>query len=155
MIPESQVSIPVFPMKYLLTIYVLSLSLLVSGCNSSEHAAESGMEMSVAAASYQDWSGPTPVPDEGMERGTDLRIVLDGWPEGQSANFVVFRRKRSFPARIVEQKGGQVEIHARIIHESGILAEVSETVDHSDRLVFTRPDGQTGYIEIEKWEWAD
>lgn len=142
-------------MRLALNCMMCIIFLLFAGCASSNNATNGKDKLTVTKASYQDWTGRSPVPDGGLERGTDLLIYLEGWPSGQSPDFVIFRGKKSFPARIQETDNHQVKIHARIVHESGILMEVSETTDLSDRLVFTKPGGEHGFVHIEDWEWIE
>ena len=145
-------------MKPAFIFVIVLVGVCLAGCTSSKNMAnpeEMHVYGTVTKATYQNWSGQSPVPFGGLERGTDLVLHIEEWPEEQTADYVVFRRKKSFPARIVERSNDRVEIHARIMHESRILMEVSESVDLSDRLVFTRPDGETGFVEIVEWEWIE
>ncbi len=142
-------------MRVIFICLIALFFLQIASCASSDKATNGAEMLTVTKATYQDWTGRSPVPDGGLERGTDLRIHLEGWPAEQSPDFVIFRGKKSFPAQIQEQSNNQVIIHARIVHESGILMEVSETTDLSDRLVFTRPDGEHGLVDIKEWEWIE
>lgn len=137
-------------MKTLFIFIIIPVTMLTA-CVSARDAAE-GENMHVRNATYQNWFGEAPVEFGGRERGTDLELTLEGWAEGYTPDYVVFQQKKSFSAEIIEEENNRVVIKARIIHESRLLNEISETVDVPARLVFTHSDGDTGFIEIDEWE---
>lgn len=134
-----------------LFIFSLTLFLFATACSSSEKAA-SNNSIQLTEASYYNWTASIPGDEDNIERGTDLVLTFSSWPEKFNPEAVIFYNKRSFPAEIEQVEGNRVVIKARIMHESTVLAEVSERVNLSDRLIYTNEDGDTLYLEIDEWE---
>ncbi len=134
------------------TIFIFFTSLLFFAACSSPREAAIQDPIELEQAEYQNWANSSPDGTESMERGTDIRLVFSEWPEDYNPVYIVFRNKESFPAELEMLDEKRAVVTARIVHESGVLAEVSESVFLSDRIVFTRPNGELGYLEIEQWE---
>jgi hypothetical protein len=137
-------------MKALL-IFILTLFLFANSCSSSEKTA-SNNSIQLAGAAYYNWTASIPGDENSFERGTDLTLTFSNWPEKFNPEAVIFQNRRSFPAEIEQIEGTRVIIKARIVHESTVLAEVSERVNLSDRLIYTNEDGDTIYLGIDEWE---
>lgn len=131
-------------------IFLFTLTLFLMGCSSSENASNS-KTMQVIDAAYNKWSEPPAAGSEIPERGTDFTILVRNWPQNYSPKYVVFDGQKSRAANLSNHQDTTVIITARIIHTSSRIVESSESVEVSDRIVFTDTDGETGFIEIERW----
>ncbi len=136
------------------TRILLFAFIFLYGCSSSKPATGSE-NMQVDRATFSQWSKPPPSGTDIPERGTDLSITLHNWPEGHRPNYVVYNYMKSYPAAIADSTDNSVTITARIIRTSGVIQDRSESLYLSDRLVFTTPEGETEFIEIENWERAE
>lgn len=105
----------------------------------------------VLKASYKHWSDHSPVQSDVRERGTDLKLTVENWPEGAEPQYIIYRKMKSFPVEKVDSTESGLILEARIIRTSAVLEETSKRVELSDRLVFTTADGKTQYIEIKEW----
>ncbi len=133
-------------------IFIFStVFLFIVACTSQREAAVDD-PIELESAVYENWGTPSPNGSEGMERGTDITLTFSEWPENYSPEYVVFRNRESFPAELELLDDGRAIITARIVQESGVMAEISESVFLSDRITFTRPDGDRGFLEIDQWE---
>ncbi len=120
------------------------------GCATSRQPSEeNGIE--IIKAGFRHWSEASAGQADNRERGTDLELVVANWPERAVPHYIVFRKMRSFPAEISDTTDAGIQIIARIVRSSALLAETSERVELSDGLVFTRSNGRPGFIEIEEW----
>lgn len=131
-------------------IFLLTITLFLLGCSSSENTSKN-KSMHVVNATYEQWSEPPAAGSEIPERGTDLTITIRNWPEGYIPQYIVYDGRKSAAATISNQKDTTVIIRGRIIRTSSMIVETSKSVDVSDRLVFTDSKGDTGFIEIENW----
>ena len=137
------------------TIIILSsFILLLCGCGSTSQIPGSE-NMVIERAEFIHWSEPPVMNSDIRERGTDLQLTVSNWPEGAVPEYIIFREKKSFPAVLEDSTMSTVTIRARIIRNSSVLSETSETTTRSDRLVFMGPNGKTGYVEIEEWNLFD
>ena len=136
------------------TCILLFTFMFLYACSSSKSTTGSE-SIQVTEATYQQWSEPPPSGTDVPERGTDLRITLHNWPEGYTPEYMVHNYLKSYPATIEERTDSLVTITARIIRTSGMIMEKSESLYLSDRLVYTTPDGETGFIEITDWQRAE
>ncbi|WP_234572559.1 hypothetical protein [Rhodohalobacter sp. 614A] len=134
-------------------ITIISFVIILFGCSTAKEASIEGLE--VIQANFRHWSEAPLVQSDVRERGTDLALIVNGLPDGANPEYIIFRKKKSFPAEITDTTENGVRIQARIIMRSSVLAETSETVDKSDRLVFRNADGKSSYIEIEEWSRMD
>jgi hypothetical protein len=133
-----------------LFIFALTFFVFAAACATlRDTAVDDPIELE--KAEYHNWSSASPGGMDGKERGTDITLTFSDWPEGYTPGYVIFQKKESFPAEIEKTDENRTVVTARIVHESSVLAEVSEAVFLTDRFVFNRPDGETGYIEIEEW----
>lgn len=123
---------------------------LISGC-ANTHQIPGSEEIEIVEAQFKHWSEAPVVDSDVRERGTDLKLTVQNWPEGVKPIHVIFRDKKSFPAEITDSTETGLQISARIVMRSAVLSETSETVDLSDRLVFCNEEGETGYVEIKEW----
>ena len=108
-------------------------------------------DIDISEASYEHWSNRPPVQSDVRERGTDLKLIVENWPEGAEPRHIIYRKMRSFPVEIVDSTETGMTVQARIIRTSAVMSETSESVELSDRLVFRSADGKTGYVEIDEW----
>jgi len=135
-------------------IFLLLPLFLLAGCSSPKYTI-SPQNMEVVSAKYQLWSEEPTAGSEIPERGIDLWVVIKNWPEDYEPDYIIFNQRKSVSGEISEQSGDTTVIKARIIQASSVLVETSETVDVSDRLVFTSAEGHKGYLPIEHWERQD
>ena len=130
-------------------IFLLSFILLLAGCSLFEKVSKNG-KMHVVEAGYNDWS-QAPQRGDVPEKGTDLAIIVQNWPEGATPQHIIFEKHKSLGAEINNRSEVGVVINARIVRASTKLPQTSEEVDLSDRLVYTDSNGDTQFIEIEEW----
>lgn len=130
-------------------ITIFSFVVILFGCSSYDRSSVDDIE--IVSAEFKHWSEAPPVQSDVRERGTDLQLIIKNWPEEAAPSYIIFRDKKSFPAEITDTTETGVKINARIIMQSAVLSETSQTINKSDRLVFTRSDGKTRFIEIEEW----
>lgn len=108
--------------------------------------------MQVTKATAELWSEPPREGSDVPERGADLTITAQNWPEGYAPDHVVYNGHKSVSASIADSTDTTVTIRARIIRSSGVLNKTSERLNLSDRLVFTDREGGRGFIEISEWQ---
>lgn len=111
--------------------------------------------MQVVNATYSHWSEPPPAGSDIPERGTDLTIAIRNWPKGYKPEYIVYKNRKSLNAVIDDSTQTPVVITGRIVKASSMLVETSKSTEVSDRLVFSDPDGDTGFIEIKNWRRSD
>lgn len=133
---------------------ILGLSFfLLQGCSSSQNTRNDD-SMKVVYATYEKWSEPSPVGSDVPERGTDLTVSVQHWPDEFTPQYIIYEKRRSHGASIADTAGVTVFIKARIMKTSSVLQETAEGVDQSDRLVYTNAEGDTSFVEIEDWDRA-
>ncbi|HET6527771.1 MAG TPA: hypothetical protein VFG39_03380 [Balneolaceae bacterium] len=132
-------------------LFALTFSALLVACSSSKDTANAEM-MQVVDATFGHWQEKLDSTSDIAERGTDLKVTLKNWPEGYTPAYIIFRGKKSSAAEVAERVNGKTIIRARIIHQSAVLRDKSESVNLSDRLVFKKENGDTGFIEINDWK---
>lgn len=125
--------------------------MFLMGCSTSERSVNK-QNMQVVHSTYNSWSNPPSAGTEVPEKGTDLTVVVEDWPEGYTPKYIVYNKRKTLAATVEEREEDKSVITGRIIRMSGLIQERSERVELSDRLVFTNPDGETGYIKIKNWE---
>lgn len=130
-------------------ITIVSFAIILFGCSTTKEASIDGLE--IVQAAFKHWSEAPPINSDVRERGTDLELIVKGLPEDATPEYIIFRKKKSFPAEITDTTEAGAKIQARIVMRSAVLSETSETVDETDRLVFILDDGKQRYIEIEEW----
>lgn len=132
--------------------FITSFSFVVflMGCATQNHASVEGIE--IVSAEFNHWSEALSTRSDVRERGTDLALTVSDWPVDAEPEYIIFRKRKSFPAEIADSSGSRVRIEARIILRSTILSETSQRVEQSDRLVFTNDQGEIRFIEIDEWE---
>ncbi|MGD8426745.1 MAG: hypothetical protein PVH63_03890 [Balneolaceae bacterium] len=111
--------------------------------------------MQVINATYKHWSHPPASGSDVPERGINLKITLQNWPEGYKPKYIVFERLESHSATVAKYEEDKVIITARIIRVSNKLTRTAKSTTLSDRLVFSDPDGNIGFIEIIDWQRAE
>jgi len=114
--------------------------------------ASQNSDIEIVQATYEDWSEVSPVESDVREQGTNLELTVRNWPEGAVPEHIVFRNRKSFSAEITDTIDSKIKIEARIIRRSAVLSERSESVELSDRLVYTGSDGESDFVEIEDWK---
>lgn len=132
-------------------ITILSFFLMLIGC-ASEKELLNNYDIEIAQASYEHWSNRPPIESDVRERGTDLRLVIENWPEGADPMYIIYRKMKSFPVEIADRSETMTTLEARIIRSSAVMSETSERIDATDRLVFKDENGEIGFIEIKEWE---
>lgn len=132
-------------------ITIVSFFMLLAACSTGERLI-ADHNIKITEASYNHWSNRPPVQSDVRERGTDLRLIVENWPEGAEPKHIIYRKMKSFPVEIEGTTETGFTIEGRIIRTSAVLSETSEQVEKSDRLVFTNADGKTQYVEIKEWE---
>lgn len=130
-------------------ITLFSFVVFLVGCVPYQQTIREDIE--IVSAEFKHWSEAPIVQSDVRERGTDLSLAVKNWPSDAKPDYIIFRKRRSFPAEITDSTDVGVRIEARIILRSSVMAEVSERVEASDRLVFTTSDGKRQYIEIPEW----
>lgn len=105
----------------------------------------------IVRGSYIHWSEAPPRQSDVRERGTDLELIVENWPEGAEPRYIIYGKMRSFPVEISDSTESGLKMEARILRTSAVMSETSERVEQSDRLVFKSADGKTGYVEINEW----
>lgn len=131
-------------------IFLIILSCFLAACSSSQNIA-SPPKMEIVNATYSQWSKPPRAGSDIPERGVDLTIRIRNWPQKYKPAYLVYNKRKSLSATLVDSANNSVTITARIVRASSVLAETSESVTVSDRLVFLNPDGDTGFIKIDNW----
>lgn len=131
-------------------ITVVSFFLLLIGCLSKEKLM-ADHDIEIINASYKHWSEAPSVQSDVRERGTDLKLIVENWPEGAEPRYIIYRKMKSFPVEIADSSDAGMTLQARIIRTSAVMSETSERFEQSDRLVFRAADGETHYVEIEEW----
>jgi hypothetical protein len=130
---------------------ILGLSFfLLQGCSSSQETANDD-SMEVVYATYQKWSDPSPVGSDVPERGTDLTVSVQHWPDEYTPQYIIYEKRQSHGASIADTAGVTVFIEGRIMKTSSVLQETAKAMDLSDRLVYTNAEGDTSFVKIENW----
>ncbi|HEX6983105.1 MAG TPA: hypothetical protein VF181_10125 [Balneolaceae bacterium] len=127
---------------------------ILNGCSSTKDIVNT-KNMQVVNATFKQWSEPPRSGSDIPERGTNLTVMIQNWPEAYSPQFIVRNKWKSFPTTITDSTGNRVVITGRIIRTSGMMKEKSGKVNLSDRLVFINAEGKSGYIEINDWQRAE
>lgn len=135
-------------------IFLIVLTCFFAGCSSSQDTV-SKKNMQIVDATFNQWSEPPRGGSDIPEKGLDLTVTVKGWPQGYEPSYIVYNGRKSLSATLADSSGNSVTLKGRIVRTSGVLVETSESVEVSDRLVFTNQDGDTGFIEIEKWQRTD
>jgi len=130
-----------------ITTFVFFLTL--SGCSSQKMAMDN--QVKIIRATFSHWSEAPLNQSDVRERGTDLELVVDEWPEEAEPGYIVYRKLKSFPAEITDTTDAGLHIFARIIRTSSVMEETSKRVELSDRFVFRRENGEWTFVEIEDW----
>lgn len=107
--------------------------------------------MQIVSAGYNKWSDPPTGNSDVPEKGIDLAVIVENWPDGAIPHYIVYGNRKSFKAEITDTTDLGVSISARIITSSSTLMQKSEKVEVSDRLVYESFEGETRFIEIEEW----
>ena len=132
-------------------IILVSFITFLSGCMQSKKTSYNN-NIEIVKAAFEDWNEISPAESDVMEQGTDLEIIVQNWPEDAVPEHIIFRNRKSFAAEITDTTDAGVKIEARIIRRSAVMSGRSESVQLSDRLVYTGPNGEPDFIEIEEWK---
>lgn len=134
-------------------IFLIVLSYFFAGCASSQDTTNK-KNMQVVAATFSQWSEPPRAGSDIPEKGVDLEVTVRNWPQEYKPEYIVYNGRKSLNATIIDSTESITRITGRIVRTSGVLVETSESIEASDRLLFTDSDGDSGYIEIKKWQRA-
>lgn len=129
----------------------LLLLFLLSGCSNFEKIASQN-SIEITKATYQQWYSVSPETGEPSERGIDLVISVNNFPVDAEPLYIIYNNHRSFLPDYSTTEENKILIEARIILESGLLVDVSNNDDLSDRFVFKTKDGDIQHREIHIWE---
>lgn len=132
-------------------LILITSFMFLKGCSSSENVTNKE-NMQVISATFKQWSDPPSPGSDIPERGTDLTITVQNWPEEFSPKSIVFNNRKSLSTVISDSMSDKVVITGRVIRMSGLLKEKSERVNLSDRLMFVNAEGETDFIEITNWK---
>lgn len=135
-------------------IFLTMLFPAISGCSVTKNTADT-KNMIITSATYDRWSEPPPAGSDIPERGVDLTLTIQSWPQGYQPNHIIYHNLKSYNASIADSSANRVIIEARIIRASSVMTETTSRVEQSDRLVFNDSDGAEGFIEIHNWQRAE
>jgi uncharacterized protein YcfL len=135
-------------------IFIITFSFCLAGCSSSQDTA-SKKNMQIVNATFSSWSESPQAGSDIPERGVDLKVTIRNWPQEYQPNYIAYDGRKSLSVTLSDSTNNSVTVTGRIVRTSGVLAEISESIDVSDRLVFTDQDGDTGFIEIDNWQRSD
>lgn|SRR5699024_511548 len=135
--------------KLLLTL--ITLFLWTSGCSSSKNTTQDG-KMHISKAEYKNWTEPPIQNSDVPEKGTDLYVSIENWPQDANAEYILYNKQKSFEPEVVDSSDNEISIKARIVTLSSVLVDKSKKIDLSDRLVYTTTQGDTSFIEIPAWD---
>lgn len=130
-------------------ITIITFFLMFLGCANQKMMMDNQTE--IVRATFSHWSEAPPVRSDVRERGTDLELIVDNWPEGAVPEYFIFRKMQSFPAEITDSTEAGLKIFARIIRTSAVMEETSKRAELTDRLVFRQADGEWRFVEISEW----
>lgn len=147
-----------FEKKFRIIEQLIKITFIVSvlfmmpfyGCTNYKKSTRN-QEIEIVKAVFKQWSDAPLVQSDVRERGTDFELIIKNWPEGAEPQYIVFHKRRSYPAEITAVSDSEAKITARVVLSSALLSETSDSVDVSDRLVFTSPGGKERFIEIMEW----
>lgn len=125
--------------------------MLSVGCSSSENTV-SNENIQIINAQFEHWSESPSGSGDVPERGTDLSITVKDWPDDFTPEYIIYDSHKSLSAAITDTVDGNLLITGRIVRSSSKLAETSETVNESNRLVYTDSNEDQQHIEIADWE---
>jgi|GEM_PF-1183376 hypothetical protein len=129
-------------------LFLLSFLIMLSGCTLYEAVSDKitgkSDEMHIVDAGYNNWSTSS-------DKGTNLAIIVENWPEGATPSHIIYNKKKSLNANISTISDVGLIINARIVSASSSPRDRSDSVTLSDRLVYMSPDGKSAFIEINEW----
>ncbi|MBN2732883.1 MAG: hypothetical protein JXR26_10685 [Balneolaceae bacterium] len=135
-------------------IFLVSFVLLLAGCAALEDLTD-GENFEIANAGFENWRQAPVQGGDVPEVGTNLAIIVRDWPEpeeGYTPKYIIYNERKSFPVEITNREDNKTVMNAKIIRSSSVMSKTSEEVNLSDRLVFTRPNGEVGFLKIEEWQ---
>lgn len=131
-------------------ISVFTILLVAGGCSSLKNTVQK-RNMQIISAEYEKWTKP-PVQNSSVpERGTNLYLTVQHWPQNGSPVYIVFRGNKSFKPVTINSNGNHTTMKARTIELSSVLVDKRNEPAVSDRLVYVTAEGDTAFIEIKKW----
>lgn len=131
-------------------IFLVSF-ILILGCSSLKDLTD-GENFEIVSAGYQNWREAPVQGGDVPEVGTNLAVIVRDWPEeGYTPKFIVYNGHKSSPVQITVRNDDEIVMNATIIRSSSVMNKTSEEVNVSDRLAYTDPDGNAGFLEIEEW----
>lgn len=135
-------------------IFLVSFILIFGACSAIKDLTD-GENFEIANAGFENWREAPKQGGDVPEVGTDLAIIVRFWPEeeeGYTPKFIIYNGRKSSLVEITNRKDNKTVMNATIIRSSSVMNKTSDEVNVSDRLVFTRPDGEVGFLMIEEWQ---
>lgn len=120
------------------------------GCAHQKSANPENPE-AVLRAEAEEWRSSAPGMEELTEHGIDLTVELKDQLSGVQFLHVIYEGRKSFPVTVQTSESNTLLVKARVIYESDLLAEPSDHLDLSDRLVFQDENGTYDFIPIHSW----
>lgn len=131
-------------------IFLVSLFLFL-GCASIKDLTD-GENFEIVSAGFENWREAPLQGGDVPEVGTNLAVIVRDWPkEGYTPKFIVYNGRKSSPVKITVRDDDEIVMNATIVRSSSVMNKPSEEVNVSDRLAYTDPDGNAGFLEIEEW----
>ena len=134
-----------------LFIPLVALLLSTLSCSSVKNMGQEG-KMQIITAEYKKWSEPPVQNSDVPEKGTDLFVTVQDWPQDAVPVYIVYQNKKSFKPEIADSSDNHTVIKGRIITTSSVLEGRPGKTELSDRLTYTTAKGDTSYVEIDQWQ---
>ena len=133
-------------------IPLFAILLWVGGCSHTKNTTQEG-KMHISRAEYKKWTEPPIQNSDVPERGTDLFVTVEHWPQDATPAYIIYHNRKISQPEITDSTDTGTLIQARTIDLSTVLVDKRETqkTDLSDRLVYATAKGDTSFIEIEEW----
>jgi hypothetical protein len=135
-------------------IFLLSFILILGSCTVYESVRDKitgANDMEVVNAGYSNWSEPPVNNSDVPEKGIDVAVIIENWPEGAVPAYIVYQNRKTLNANISTTSDMGIVINGRIVLASSVLQERSQRIDVSDRLAYVGPEGDTKFVEIKEW----
>ena len=134
-----------------LFIPLVALLLSTLSCSSVKNMGQED-KMQIITAEYKKWSEPPVQNSDVPEKGTDLFVTVQDWPQDAVPVYIVYQNKKSFKPEIADSSDNHTVIKGRIITTSSVLEGRPGKTELSDRLTYTTAKGDTSYVEIDQWQ---
>tara|TARA_R100001143_G_scaffold54182_1_gene49904 strand:+ start:5605 stop:6039 length:435 start_codon:yes stop_codon:yes gene_type:complete len=132
-------------------IFTILLTTVLVSCKTTEPSGDSNTEQPFNVI-VQHWFANPDSDSNFTERGTDVTIYFPDSDFTMTPEYVIFNERKSFPPIITPTAENIFKVEARIILESALFHEASETVSQPNQLVVTNSDGEEVRMEIREWE---